>query len=132
MSMQVAVTRTSQAFMLAFTPASQQAGGSFQQARARTVEERSAAVREFTASLPGTRENREPHELEAAAQDLERISFAMNKKLRFSVDHESHEIIVKVVDPETDKVVKILPPEELRRLHHKIKEAIGVIFNELI
>jgi flagellar protein FlaG len=127
--MQVAVTGNNQAF----TSASQQvSGGSSQRARVRTAEQRFAAVRAFTASLPGARENGEVHDLEAVANDLERISSAMNKKLRFSVDHESYEIIVKVVDPETDKVVKVLPPEELRRLHHKIKEAIGVIFNELI
>jgi flagellar protein FlaG len=48
------------------------------------------------------------------------------------VDHESHEILVKVIDRETGEVVKILPPEELRRVHSKIKETIGVLFNELI
>jgi flagellar protein FlaG len=131
--MQVAITGNSQAFTPTLMPAFQRvSSGSSQQDRVRTAEQRLAAIKKFTSMLPGTRGNGEPHDLEAVADDLERISSTMNKKLRFSVDHESHEIFIKVIDPETDKVVKVLPPEELRRLHHKIKEAIGVIFNELI
>jgi flagellar protein FlaG len=38
--------------------------------------------------------------------------------------------LVKVIDPETDKVIKTLPPKELQRLHHKIKEAMGILFDE--
>jgi flagellar protein FlaG len=67
-----------------------------------------------------------------AARDLERISSTLNKELKFIVDYKSHEIIVKVIDPETDKVVNILPPEELRRVHSRIKETIGVLFDELM
>ncbi len=69
---------------------------------------------------------------QAAIADLEKISSTLNNKLRFSVDHETNEIIVKVIDPDTEKVVKILPPEELRWAHGKIKEALGVLFDELI
>jgi flagellar protein FlaG len=73
----------------------------------------------------------EPHKaVESHAADLERVSFALNRKLRFMVDHESHEITVKVIDPETDKVIKILPPEELQRMHSKIEETIGFFFDE--
>jgi len=48
------------------------------------------------------------------------------------VDHHSNEVIVKVIDKETDKVIKELPPEELQRLHRKLKEAIGLLFDEMV
>jgi flagellar protein FlaG len=48
------------------------------------------------------------------------------------VDHQSHEVTVKVIDSETDKVIKVLPPEELQRLHDRIRETIGFLFDERV
>jgi flagellar protein FlaG len=73
-----------------------------------------------------------PQVIHSAAADLQRISHAFNKKLQFVVDHRSHEVIVKVIDKETDKVIKTLPPEELQRLHTNLKEAIGLLFDEMV
>jgi flagellar protein FlaG len=102
--------------------------GSARSAQIRTAE-RAAVLDKFEASLPG---NREPHHLEAITADLERISLAFNRKLQFVVDHRSNEVIVKVIDPETDKVIKVLPPEELQRMHNKLKETIGFLFDEKV
>lgn len=84
-----------------------------------------------TAGLPGTRDS-QPSETLAAAAELEKVSLAFNKKLQFVVDHSSHEISVKVIDPNTDKVIKVLPPEELQRLHRRLKETLGVLFDDLV
>jgi flagellar protein FlaG len=102
--------------------------------QARAAENRAAAFERFESSLPGNREasDRDPQTLRAAAADLERISLAFNKKLKFVVDHESNEVTVKVIDSETDKVIKVLPPEELQRLHNKIRETIGFLFDERV
>ena len=64
--------------------------------------------------------------------DLEKITVAFNKKLKFEVNQESKEITVKVIDPETDKVIKVLPPKELQRLHSRLKETIGFLFDEQV
>jgi len=71
-------------------------------------------------------------QIQSAAADLERYGNAFNKKLRFVVDHNSNEVIVKVIDKDTDKVIKELPPEELQRLHSNLKEAIGLLFDEMV
>ncbi|MDR0301335.1 MAG: flagellar protein FlaG [Treponema sp.] len=68
--------------------------------------------------------------ISSTASDLERLVF--NRKLQFVVDHASHEVIVKVIDKDTDKVIKVLPPEELQRLHSNLKEAIGFLFDERV
>jgi len=70
--------------------------------------------------------------IDETAQDLERITLAFNKKLRFSVDSKLDQVIVKVIDPETDKVIRELPPAELQRLHLKIKEMMGLLFDEIV
>jgi flagellar protein FlaG len=105
-----------------------------QQQAARAAEAKAVAFERFEASLPGNREaaDNNPQPLHAAVADLEQISLAFNKKLRFEVDHESNEVTVKVIDGETDKVIKILPPEELQRLHNKIRETIGFLFDERV
>jgi flagellar protein FlaG len=69
-------------------------------------------------------------EIHTVASQLEQVSHTFNKKLKFEVEPQSHEVIVKVIDPLTDKVVKVLPPEELRRLHDRIREMIGFLFDE--
>jgi len=68
--------------------------------------------------------------ISAKASDLERLVF--NRKLQFVVDHNSHEVIVKVIDKDTDKVIKVLPPEELQRLHSNLRESIGFLFDERV
>jgi len=76
--------------------------------------------------------NVKPQVIHSKTADIQRISQALNnKKLQFVVDQSSNQVIVKVIDKETDKVIKELPPEELQRLHSNLKEAIGLLFNEM-
>jgi flagellar protein FlaG len=101
------------------------------QSQAKSVELRSAAIEKIQAALPGTHDFK-PVNIQETAADLERVTLAFNKKLKFVVDHQSHEVTVKVIDPQTDKVIKVLPPEELQRLHRRLKETIGFLFDERI
>ena len=74
----------------------------------------------------------QPQVIHSTAADLERIGLVFNRKLQFIVDHNSNEVIVKVIDKETDKVIKELPPEELQRLHSNLRETIGFLFDERV
>jgi len=102
-----------------------------QQAR---VAEQKAAVDRFVASLPGNDVNLNAGHIDIhrVAADMEQVSQTFNRKLQFVVDQRSQEVIVKVIDKNTDKVIKVLPPEELQRLHRKLKETIGLLFNEKV
>jgi flagellar protein FlaG len=107
--------------------------GSARQAQIRMAEMKAAVLEKFTSSLPGN--NSEPNrtvDIQSAVADMERLSLIFNRKLRFYVDHESNEVTVKVIDSETDKVIKVLPPEELQRLHRRVKETIGFLFDERV
>ncbi|MDR0487272.1 MAG: flagellar protein FlaG [Treponema sp.] len=73
-----------------------------------------------------------PQVIHSTAADMEKISLVFNKKLQFVVDRHSNEVIVKVIDKETDKVIKELPPEELQRLHSNLRETIGFLFDERV
>ena len=71
-------------------------------------------------------------DLKKTVQDLEQITLAFNRRLKFVVDQDSQQIIVKVIDNETDKVIKVLPPEELQRVHNRIRETIGFLFDRMV
>ena len=97
-------------------------------------ERQRAAAEIIIASLPGNSSPSDSNSrsLRNVAEDIGQISQAFNKKLQFVVDQRSNEVIVKVIDKATDKVIKVLPPEELQRLHRKLKETIGFLFNEQV
>jgi flagellar protein FlaG len=82
--------------------------------------------------LPGSQTLLPELKLKQTASELEQISRVFNRRLQFVVDQESKEIIVKVIDNETDKVIKILPPEELQRAHSRIRETFGFLIDRMI
>jgi len=90
-------------------------------------------LEQFDAFLSGGVGNKvKVPDLKQATADLEHISLAFNRRLKFEINQESREILVKVIDNETDKVIKVLPPEELQRLHSRIRETIGFLFDRLV
>ncbi|MDR1894816.1 MAG: flagellar protein FlaG [Spirochaetales bacterium] len=65
-------------------------------------------------------------------QDILNLTEYFNRKLKFSIDRELNKVIVKVVDSQTNRVIKEIPPEELLRLYSSLKRAIGVLVDEQI
>lgn len=87
-----------------------------------------STTQQVTAPTPVAAE--EP--LEISAEQLAQVSLAFNKRLGFRIDKELNQVIVKVIDRETDKVIKEIPSQELQRLHLRIKETIGLLFDETV
>jgi len=92
------------------------------------IEQREAVE---NAEAPHSRAREKP-DLKRVTAELEQITLAFDRRLKFVVDNDSREIIIKVIDNETDKVIKELPPEELRRLHDRISETIGFLFDTMV
>ena len=63
-------------------------------------------------------------------RELQTISSILNRRLRFDYNEQLEQVVVKVIDASTDKVIKELPPEELQRVHIRIREAIGLLIDE--
>ncbi len=53
----------------------------------------------------------------------------MNIKIAFSTYGERRKTAVTVSEKETGKLIREIPPEELQRLHVKMEELAGMIFN---
>ena len=69
-------------------------------------------------------------EVERQARALEETFQAFNHRIRLSVNEEINQIIIKVVDAATDKVIKEIPAEEIQRMTAKIRQMIGFLVDE--
>ncbi|MBT3274732.1 MAG: flagellar protein FlaG [Spirochaetales bacterium] len=71
-------------------------------------------------------------QVERYLSDIVKYTRFFNKRLRFSINEELNQVVVKVIDSQTDKVIKEIPPAVLQRLHVRIREAIGLLVDEII
>ena len=71
-------------------------------------------------------------DLESQARMLENTFLAFNRRVVLSVNESINQVIIKVVDAETDKVIKEIPAEEMQRMIARIKETIGLLVDEKI
>ncbi len=65
-------------------------------------------------------------------KEILHITSIFDRELRFSVNRELGEVVVKVIDSRTDKVIKEIPPEDIVKLHSRMKEVIGLLFDKKI
>lgn len=66
-------------------------------------------------------------ELEESIKKLNTTAEAFNIRLRFKVDEETDRIVVKVVEKETEKVIREIPPEQVLNMVAQIQDLIGVL-----
>lgn len=92
------------------------------------VEQQSEHSREVTQSQAKV----PPAFVEQQLKELEGLTRFLNRRLKFSFNEELQQVVVKIVDGETDKVIKVLPPEEVQKLHLRIRETLGILFDQLI
>jgi flagellar protein FlaG len=71
-----------------------------------------------------------PNDLKTTIRDLQRVSEAFNRRLSFSLNEKLGQVVVKVIDNDTDKVVREIPPTELQHVYERIREVIGLLFDQ--
>ncbi|MBN2810888.1 flagellar protein FlaG [Treponema zuelzerae] len=65
-------------------------------------------------------------------QQMQTISSMFDRKLQFRINDDLNRVVVKVIDSSTDKVIREIPSAEIQRLQIRIKEALGLLFDESI
>ena len=53
-----------------------------------------------------------------------------NTQLKYHIDEETQRISIKIIDKDTDKVIREVPPEETLEAIKKIWEIAGIIVDE--
>ena len=66
-------------------------------------------------------------------RQLQRLSDAvMGRKVQFSVNQELNQVVVAIVDPSTDQVIKEIPSADIQKMKARIRKTIGLLFDEMI
>lgn len=71
-------------------------------------------------------------ELSETVENIQKICGMFDRKLQFSVNKDINKVVVKVIDINTDTIIREIPSEEIQRLQMRIKEAMGLLFDQII
>ena len=70
----------------------------------------------------------EGEEVEEIVEELNELAQQIERQLQFSVDEDSGRPVIRVIDTETEKVIRSIPPEEILTLRRRLNEVQGVLF----
>lgn len=71
-------------------------------------------------------------DVEAIASEVQIFLKRLNTELRFEVDSRSRDVIVKIVDPSNDEVIRQIPTEELLVIRKRMEDLAGVLYKSSI
>lgn len=66
--------------------------------------------------------------IESTNEDLQ----AYNRRIEFSIHEKTKDIMIKVVDRDTDEVVREIPPEKIKDMVANILERAGLLIDERV
>ena len=52
-------------------------------------------------------------------------------RFQYIIKDEPDYFVVRIIDKNTDKVIREIPSKELQRIHESINQALGLLFDEL-
>jgi len=58
--------------------------------------------------------------------------FPTNRKFNYDFHEATNRIVVRIVDSETDEIIREIPPEKILNVAEKMLELVGVIFDERV
>jgi len=68
--------------------------------------------------------------LQSLKKELAALAPELNQRMEFSFRKDLGQVVVKIIDTQTDTIIKELPPTEFQRVHLAIREAIGLLFDK--
>ncbi|MDR7869609.1 MAG: flagellar protein FlaG [Tissierellaceae bacterium] len=69
-------------------------------------------------------------ELEQAIKDTNRVIFDKDDRFEFKIHERTGRIMVKLIDNETDEIIKEIPPEKILDLVASIWDLVGILVDE--
>ena len=63
---------------------------------------------------------------------LQRVANSLDRKVKFNLNQELGQVVVKIVDPSTDKVIREIPSVDMQELRIKMRQTIGLIIDETV
>ena len=83
--------------------------------------------------IPNAREEIPREEVEQAVDKLNRFMGLLNKGMRFEVhEEEDEEILVRIVDQDSEQVLKESTPKRVMELLHNLTDAAGLFVDQRV
>lgn len=78
---------------------------------------------------PGNPDKLTRKDVEEMVEALEDFANTVQTKLNFTIDDGTEDVVVKIMDKETDEVIKQFPAEEILKLREKMQDLKGLLFS---
>lgn len=98
-----------------------------------TTEQNTTGEKENTVTVTGSPKGNQSDSQnnEAIKKAVEQINKKMNNtECRFGIHEATNRVMIKIVDKDTDKVIKEFPPEETLDIIAKVLELAGILVDE--
>ncbi|MGE5380675.1 MAG: flagellar protein FlaG [Methylocystaceae bacterium] len=72
---------------------------------------------------------------EEVSKNLEIMNKAMeilNYRLRFRIDEDSEQLQVKVIEKDSEKVIREIPPQYILDMIDKLKDTVGMLLDKIV
>ena len=73
-----------------------------------------------------------PQMLEELVKELEKKLSMLNTQLKISIDKDTNMVVVKVIDKETKKIIRQIPPEYVLKIVKYLDEITGLLYNNKV
>ena len=73
-----------------------------------------------------------PEMLEELVKELEKKLSMLNTQLKISIDKDTDMVVVKVIDKETKKVIRQIPPEYVLKIAKYLDEIAGLLYENRV
>ena len=82
-------------------------------------------------SVPSTKESSQPsnQQLEQAADNLNKHVQNLKRDLHFSVNDDTGETVIRVVDSESQKTIRTIPSDEFLSMSQHLNQTMGLLLN---
>jgi flagellar protein FlaG len=68
-------------------------------------------------------------EIEQIVSELNNFIQIFNTKIAFEIDKETRKTVLKIIDAQSNEIIRQIPPEELLAISKRISELLGLIIN---
>lgn len=82
-------------------------------------------------AMPPTKESSQPssQQLEKAAENMNKHVQNLKRDLHFSVDEDTGETVIRVVDSESQKTIRTIPSDEFLSMQQQFNQSVGLLLN---
>lgn len=93
----------------------------------RTGEQETAAAHQPPAEI--SESEIKPEQVVEAVNQIQQFTQTLSQNLKFSIDEETGKTVVKIVDVQTQEVIRQIPSEEAIRIAGALGKIQGLLFN---